>query len=141
LNNLSNVTVHSCAIGKTEGRGKLEKLNDKNTGSTRVNSAEPGEIIIRPLTNYVNGDIDLIKIDVEGMGAEVLAGALTILRLQKPILIIECGNRKEYDEVAKILLPLQYRPVKRFNHTPTIIFEHNPEPSKFPEYQEALLMT
>ena len=62
--------------------------------------------------------------DVEGAAADVLRGARKLIERDRPALFVECADQGEFDAVAAEVTPLGYRPVRRFNHTPTILFVH-----------------
>jgi FkbM family methyltransferase len=85
---LRNVTVHPWAVGRAGGTGALRQLGgDTNTGLASLRPTPDllatGEAvrIVRldevPELSHGEG-IDLLKIDVEGFEAEVLAGAATM---------------------------------------------------------------
>ena len=66
----------------------------RNRGGARlVEEAEEGEaeITVVPLDDLVDGRVDLLKIDVEGMAVEVLRGAEGVLASSKPLLAVEVG--------------------------------------------------
>ena len=57
--------------------------------------------------------LDLIKIDVEGMQMQVLAGASGILEQRRPALWIELLAKDHcYDEAVDYLAPLGYAPTR-----------------------------
>lgn len=66
--------------------------------------------------------IDLIKIDVEGMEMDVLLGAEKIIQQYKPLIYIEAKENKEFDEINFFLRNFNYKPIKKFNYTPTYLF-------------------
>ena len=60
--------------------------------------------------------VSVIKIDVEGMELSVLKGAELLLRMCKPVLLIEANSKEEFEEIAHWLVPFSYIywPVKGF---------------------------
>lgn len=132
LNGLRNdVVLHACGLGRTDGQLALdESLAMGNWGATRLeeisNDAAGKDIVqVRALDGVeVPGPPRVIKIDVEGMEADVLAGASDLLRDHTPHLYVECADSASLARVLDKLLPLGYRPITQFNATPTVLFTH-----------------
>lgn len=87
--NLSKVTHYQCAIGKelsqeyASGRGNLRNsVIDKKW-------IDKKSIRIFPLDYFKLKDINLIKVDVDGMDKEVIEGAIETIKKYKPVIIIE----------------------------------------------------
>lgn len=126
------------AIGSREGWAELGTWPEGNTGMATVNPLPnnspsppdwaPGAVPLWTLDRFFEGDevssIDFIKIDAENMGAEVLRGALRIIREYRPIIFIEAATPEEFISVAGILNPLDYQMRGRWNATPTYEFVH-----------------
>ena len=58
-------------------------------GATHFVPDPAGEVPVVPLDELVCGPVDFIKIDVEGMEMQALAGAATLIAAQHPILYVE----------------------------------------------------
>ncbi len=74
-----------------------------------INRAEfsvPSTSLDKYFSSYERG-IDLVKIDVEGAGFEVLAGMRSILRRSRPIVVFEVHSLREWDG-RKYLLEAGY---------------------------------
>jgi len=81
-NNLEDVKIHSVAIAKDSGQKKfyIDRSGRKafSTASFRKNAwngkqeSTAIEVNTAPLSKYVNGRIDLVKMDIEGAEQEVL---------------------------------------------------------------------
>lgn len=59
-------------------------------GMTRVNTSMEGDISIDTLDNILlskEGKINIIKIDVGGMGLEVLKGAIKIIKKKQTLIL------------------------------------------------------
>ena len=84
-------------------------------------AAEDGTIESVPLSELVNGPVDFIKIDVEGMEMEVLEGAADLIRCQQPKLMIEVGNDRlaTFDAWRKAS---RYEVVHRFPYVHAVNF-------------------
>jgi FkbM family methyltransferase len=83
-----DVTVHPLALSDHDGTARLSVPDKNNRGHALL--GDDGEVVqVRPLDAYAFQDVSLIKVDVEGHEAQVLAGAWeTIVRCQ-PWLLVE----------------------------------------------------
>jgi hypothetical protein len=93
-----------------------------------INKNKDGSVIIRPLDEIISKTIDnikFIKLDVEGMEIEVLKGSDKILTLYKPDLFIEASTKREFEDLSDFLEKYNYKPIKKFNATPTYLFKAN----------------
>ncbi len=90
-NALKNVDLSKLgvAIGAAPGRMKAIPSTTAGLGATHFVEDPDGAIPRVPLDDLVLGPVDLIKIDVEGMEMEVLAGASVLIAAQHPCLYIE----------------------------------------------------
>lgn len=141
-NGLKTVVVHGVGVGAASGRAHLQAGSQGNTGMMRLKTDTDGAIEVVTLDDTITHPVDLIKIDVEGAAGSVLHGARRLLRTYAPALLVECADEGEYQDVADVLAPLGYRPRKRFNYTPTILFEHmvESEERRLPVYEEVLAL-
>ena len=90
-NRLTNVDL-SClgvAIGASPGKLRAVPSSTAGLGATHFVPDPAGGIPRRTLDALVSGRVDLIKIDVEGMEMEALAGASELIAVQHPILYVE----------------------------------------------------
>lgn len=107
----------AAAAGRAEGWGtSLPSTNPGNTGMARF-AVDGGPVPVFALDELGLTDVRLIKIDVEGTAADVLAGAQRLLTEQSPVVYAE-GDR---DEIAAAL-PDGYECFGRFAKTPTYGF-------------------
>ena len=58
--------------------------------------------------------VDVIKIDVEGMGAEVLKGALKTITKCRPVVFFEVHNKEEILAFKNLMEELKYRAVRSY---------------------------
>lgn len=103
INNLLHAAVLPVAISSGDGNGHLA-VDTVDSGQSRLaNAGVP--VPLRSLDSIVAEHrldrLDLVKIDVEGHEAEVLAGAATTLSRLRPALIFESA-REPADERALI---------------------------------------
>jgi len=93
-NNLTNIHLLECALGDKKGHATLNQVKD--CGHTRVviNSVGKG-FPVDTLDNYAKGfkgEIQGIKIDVEGFELMVLRGAEKTIRKHKPVIVFESDS-------------------------------------------------
>jgi FkbM family methyltransferase len=123
LNEINNVKCLNIGLGAEEKTGQLYKVSENNSGMNRIFESEDipfssERIIIKKLDNMVAelniGNINAIKIDVEGYEYKVLKGAYNTLKTKQPTLLIEVDdhNLREQGsnpaEVFKLLKELNY---------------------------------
>ncbi len=79
-----------CALGAEPGRGRLVAMPDHNSGGASVERGAAGSVRIATGDELFAAEtFDLIKIDVEGMELEVLAGLSGLVERCRPLLFIE----------------------------------------------------
>jgi FkbM family methyltransferase len=118
LNGLFNVTAHQCGCGAREETLYIPPINygaDQSAnfgGVSLLRNAEPNHVRIpvRPLDDIVgDAHVHLIKIDVEGMESEVIAGATRTIARCRPIMYIENDRADKSEALIRQLLALDYR--------------------------------
>jgi FkbM family methyltransferase len=90
-NRLNNVDL-SClgyAAGRMCSTARPIPSVTAGLGAVHLEPAQDGPISVLPLDKLVDAPIDFIKIDVEGMEMEVLAGARSLIARFRPALYIE----------------------------------------------------
>ncbi len=95
LNRCVNVTVERAAVAASDGEASFER--GSGTGTGHLGAA--GDLTVRTLAldAYVRRHglrPDVVKIDVEGAEAEVLAGAESMLRTVRPTLFLSTHGRE-----------------------------------------------
>ncbi len=136
--NIDNFLIFDCALGKTEGTGSIiiPDEADNNIGMARVNTEVKSDNNIKISTldtvlsnidkDNLAGNIELIKIDVEGMEIDVLKGATNTLKRCKPELFIEAFNQENFDALNNYLKKFDYKPLSRWSANPVYHFSHRP---------------
>ncbi|HTQ34200.1 MAG TPA: FkbM family methyltransferase [Stellaceae bacterium] len=103
INNLHQATVLPIAVSSCDGEGRLA-INLVDSGQSRLSGAGIA-VPLRSLDSLVADHglqrLDLLKIDVEGHEAQVLAGAGETLARLRPAVIFESGHETG-DERAQI---------------------------------------
>jgi len=84
-----NIQLYPYGLGSQPAQGNLEVAVEHHLGSTRLIPAQQGNIEIKTLDEHGFQDVDVLKIDVEGLEIDVLKGAEATIKKCKPIIIIE----------------------------------------------------
>jgi FkbM family methyltransferase len=116
----NNYLIHECALGRQESFINMN-IVEGNTGHSHIDESSlgTGSIPLKTLDSFNFQEIDLIKIDVEGFEEEILAGAMTTIIRNKPIIVVE-QQTHEYKDArtdlpsVKILQSLGYKVVDQF---------------------------
>lgn len=113
LNPGLDVTVHSWAAGADDDRGRftkgmwLEFDPDRDGAKMQL---DRGGIPVHRIDDHLDvPDLSVIKIDVEGMEADVIAGSIGHIERSKPAIYSETHTRTAHDKVAAHLEPLGYQ--------------------------------
>jgi FkbM family methyltransferase len=116
------VHTHCLALGDRDGSGSARIGDPGNLGTVGV-SAGAGDIPIRSLDGMrLDQPVGLIKIDVEGGEAAVLAGARHTIRRWFPDIMVEADGPDRFLATARQLHALGYVPRGRYAWTPTYLF-------------------
>jgi FkbM family methyltransferase len=95
INRLPNIDLErlGTAVGAAGGRLQLVPSETAGLGATRFIPDLGGPIEMAPLDTLIPGAVDFVKIDVEGMEMDVLAGAAEVIERERPALFIEVLDR------------------------------------------------
>ncbi|WP_248447118.1 FkbM family methyltransferase [Sinorhizobium meliloti] len=125
LNNLSSVTVMKEGLSDEEGFLYFSHQDMGNVGGTHFSHDKSGRgFKCRTIDSLALPKLDFIKIDVEGMGDKVLAGARETLSQHRPVVMIELFPG-EVEPAAKILSEAGYTVAHQLN-SDNFIYEHKP---------------
>jgi FkbM family methyltransferase len=116
------VTVHRCGAWDRSGRGSIAGAVAGNSGTSRLYVDGCGSVPLRTLDELVPEPVSIMKVDVEGAEAAVIAGAGRIIRSCRPIMIVEAADRASFWKIDAVLRRQAYRPVMRLCWTPTYVF-------------------
>jgi FkbM family methyltransferase len=112
LNSLFNVRTYHAAAGRAAGTlivPALDYATEDNFGGISLGQATTGEDVpVIPLDSLVLPAVHVLKIDVEGMEAEVLAGARQLIAHHRPILYLENDQREKSPALIRLLGELGY---------------------------------
>jgi len=84
-----NIKLYPYGLSNTNKKGNLEVAVAEHLGSTRVIPSSDGNIELKTLDEHNFTDVDVLKVDVEGLEIDVLQGAQQTIRRCKPIIVIE----------------------------------------------------
>lgn len=114
LNPGLDVTVHSWAAGANDARGRFTTGMWIEFDPTRDGdklTLDRGHVQVHRIDDHVDvDDLAVIKVDVEGMEADALAGAARHIAQCRPVIYAESHTRTSAQRVAAIIEPLGYRP-------------------------------
>jgi FkbM family methyltransferase len=106
LNNCNNVILHNLGCGEKNKKVAVKWLCKNNPGGTGLEggiltrpSNIDDEIIVEIITldSIKFNKVDYIKIDVEGYEELVIKGAEETIKTHKPLIIMECFNKDEFN--------------------------------------------
>lgn len=104
-------------------RGTAIRTNSGRVGIAP--SRRGGDAPAAPLDEILDGvrGIGLIKVDAEGMSAQILASAPRVLQRDRPLVAAEAATETERHALRALLSALRYREVARYCWTPTWLWE------------------
>ncbi|MGQ0661988.1 MAG: FkbM family methyltransferase [Pseudomonadota bacterium] len=113
LNGLTNVRAHWAAVGRAAGRilvPRLDYAKPGNFGGLALGGSGKGEPVpVVPIDALNLPACHFIKVDVEGMEGEAIAGARATIERFRPILYVENDRREKSAALIAQLLELGYR--------------------------------
>ena len=127
LAELENVTAYHAALGRATGTISIPDIDydaPANFGGVEVSEFTNGSpVALRTLDEFVTlPRLDLVKIDVEGMEREVLAGGERLINQFRPLLYVENDRDEKSAALIDALFGLRYR---LFWHLPPLFNPKN----------------
>lgn len=127
LNSQLSIELLNMGLGSKKDKLKLSEVNETNSGMNRILPEGSGsgfnsrQVEVDRLDDVLKSKkvakVDLIKIDVEGYEAQVMAGAMQTLSNCKPVLMMELDDNNLKDnlssaaEIIKTLRSLGYNQI------------------------------
>lgn len=113
LNNLGHVKLVQAGAGGAPGKMTLPRLPTNETFnfggvSLLKNSADGQEVPIVIVDDFDLPDVRFIKIDVEGMEADVLRGSANTINRCRPFLFVENDRQEKSPELISLLADYGY---------------------------------
>jgi len=84
-----NIHLYPYGLSNANKKGNLEVAVEQHLGSTRVIPNDDGNIDLKTLDEHGFDNVDVLKVDVEGLEIDVLQGAEQTIAKCKPIIVIE----------------------------------------------------
>jgi FkbM family methyltransferase len=114
-NKLVNVDLSLLGTGISDraGRARLTMSERGGMGATGLVADSAGAIAVQTLDSIIADPVDLLKIDVEGMELQALAGAKELIRRNRPLIFIEIANENTL-EFSAWLKEAEYRVARIF---------------------------
>jgi FkbM family methyltransferase len=113
LNGIFNVRTYHAAVGGAAGAITVPPVDyavEGNFGGVSLGNCDAGEKVpLLKLDSLSLPALRLLKIDVEGMEAEVLSGAQQTIAKCRPILFVENERRTESAQLIELLDTFGYR--------------------------------
>ena len=121
LNGRGNITLVNAALDSTPGTARLTDYGEGDSGKWSLRSDRDKsasfhvrvDTLDRARESLNIGQVDLIKLDVEGFEPQVILGAQEVLAESRPIVFLELtpswSDERESREALEILAQLGYR--------------------------------
>lgn len=113
INGLHHVDTYNAAVGRENGTLKIPQLDysaSRNFGGVSIDNCDAGDPIrLMTVDSLELLDCHFMKVDVEGMEGDVIAGAEQTLHRCRPILYIENDRRQKSAALISQLFALDYR--------------------------------
>ena len=125
LNSLTNVYTYHLGVGAEDGTlwlGDIDYSSDGNFGGVSLDAVACPESDARPKYRvcvvrlddfYDQPRLDFMKIDVEGMEADVLRGAGGLIQRHKPVIYAENDRPEKSPELIRLIRSHGYQPVAK----------------------------
>ncbi len=116
-NGVACADLSRLGVGVAAANGTYDLISGgpANCGATRLVPSASGTVEAAPLDALIDGHVDFIKIDVEGMELDALAGAIGVIAQSRPKIMIEVF-RPQAARFEKWLRQNRYRVAHRFDY-------------------------
>ena len=115
------VTAYDVAVGSEQNANEvipsLSEIANNNYGGVELGSGRQLVSVTTLDQMIYTGKPSFIKIDVEGMEAEVLCGAVELIKTHRPVLYVENDRADKSEELLRLIASFGY---KMFEHRPPI---------------------
>jgi FkbM family methyltransferase len=112
LNGLTNVSAQHRALGEKAGTTRVPRLDygrDDNFGGVALGAAEGEDVEVITIDSLALPRLRVLKVDVEGMECEVVAGARATIERLQPALYIENDRAEHSRQLISLLFDIGYR--------------------------------
>lgn len=111
-NEVPNAYAYFAAVGQKSGTAKIRTPNYSqagNYGSVSITQGDGDTVPMVTIDSLKLDAVHLMKIDVEGLEADVLAGAKMTIKRHRPVLYVENGRKEKSPTVIRFLQHADYR--------------------------------
>jgi FkbM family methyltransferase len=107
------------------------RARTSNSGRVGITPAGDGDAVAAPLDEILDGveGVGVVKVDAEGLSAEILASGRRMLRRDRPIVAAEAASEAERHALRALLAPLGYAEIRSYCWTPTWLWDPKPSAS------------
>lgn len=112
LNGLANVTAFRRAVGSGPGMihvPPLDYAQTDNFGGVALGGSQGEQVQVVTLDSLALARLRLLKVDVEGMECEVIAGARATIERLQPALYVENDRAEQSRRLISLLFDIGYR--------------------------------
>ena len=128
LNNITNVTMHQCAVSDVDsvvefasvdysmggnlGAFELEPVKNSDFNGFRLNN-QITQVKTCTIDSFDFDQVGLVKIDAEGMEHKIVKGAINTLQRCKSVVLFE-NHKTDLDKILEIFDQIKYHIVGQF---------------------------
>jgi FkbM family methyltransferase len=113
INGITNVWAYQEALGRQTGTIRVPAIDyavEGNFGGVSLTNTGSGEDVpMRTIDSMALKQLRLLKIDAEGMEAEILAGARATIARFRPVLYVENDRKDQSPKLIRMIDGLGYR--------------------------------
>jgi FkbM family methyltransferase len=110
LNSIANIYPMLCAAGASNGMLNVPRIDYAKPGNFGgLSLGGDGDPVPMIALDSLGLEPDFIKIDAEGMEAEILRGASLMIKRCRPVLYVENDRKEKSDELIGLIRDLGYR--------------------------------
>lgn len=127
-NDVAGADLSRLGVGAGRAAASYDLLCERadNRGASRLVPSATGMVKSLPLDDMITGVVDFIKIDVEGMELDVLAGARRVVAESQPKIMIEVF-REQIPLFEQWLSQNQYGVIRQFEYVYAVNFMIAPD--------------
>jgi len=121
----AKVSIHEAALWSEPGIVELSDPNKGNRGMARIADGGCKVAAIRLDDLVFESPVGVLKADVEGAEAALLAGAVKLIERDRPVIAVEAQDDAAAKAMDDILFPKGYDLIGVYCRTPTRLYAHS----------------
>ncbi|MEB3342197.1 FkbM family methyltransferase [Okeania sp.] len=118
INQISNIDLSKLgyAVGKSRGKSFIKEHPAQDLCLTEIvdNIVNGTEVVVVTLDELINEKVDFIKVDIQGLEIDALAGAKNLISSYQPDMLVEVAKNNIKD-FRNFLEEVKYQTVKAFD--------------------------